>query len=274
MSKKADILVMAHRGFRGIVPENTLLAARAAFEAGAPWWELDVAASSDGLLVVLHDDKLVRTTDAQAVFPARAPWAVYDFSAAELGRLDAGSWYETTDPFGQIAAGRVGPAELASFRGERIPSLRACLEATKSAARKVNVEIKDATGRACDPWIVERTVEMIREFGMEGRVIISSFNHEYLRRVKRAEPRLDTGALVEERPANLVPLLRDIGARAYHPGMARLDEATVREVREAGFDVNVWTVNEKADMERLLGWGVTGLITDFPDRALEVLGRR
>ena len=273
MDMQQGVLVVAHRGFRGIVPENTLEAARKGFEAGADWWELDVAATSDGTLVVIHDDTLVRTTDAKAVFPARAPWSVYDFTLAELGRLDAGSWYAAADPFRQVRSGRVGAAELASFRGIRIPTLRACLELTRDEGREVNVEIKDATGRACDAWIVEKTVELVRELGMTGQVLVSSFNHEYLRRAKRAEPALDTGALVDERPEDPVALLRNLGARSYNPGLKYLDEATVAAVRAAGFDVFVWTVNETADMRRVLAWGATGIITDFPDRALELLGR-
>ena len=274
MDASRNALVMAHRGFRGIAPENTLLAARKGFEAGAQWWELDVAATSDGVLVVIHDDNLARTTDAKAVFPIRSPWIVYDFSLEELRRLDAGSWYKDADPFGQVASGRVGAAELERFKGERIPTLRECLELTKAEGRKVNVEIKDATGRACDGWIVERTVDMVRELGMIDSVNISSFNHEYLRRVKKAEPRIETGALVDKRPPDLVALLRGLSARSYNPGIKYLDEATVREVRQAGFDVFVWTVNEKKDMERMLDWGATALITDFPDRALEVVAAR
>ena len=273
MRKENSVLVFGHRGFRGIAPENTLLAARKSFEAGAPWWELDVAASSDGELVVLHDDSLARTSNAKSAYPGRAPWSVYDFTFDEIRGLDAGSWYQETDPFGQVKAGRVGGAELASFKGERIPTLRECLELTKRNGRKVNIEIKDATGRACDPWLVERTVELVDELGMVGDVLVSSFNHEYLRRVKKADPSIEVGALVEKRPPNLVPLLGELNARSYHPGVTTLDEATVREVRAAGFDVFVWTPNGKELMERIISWGVNGLITDFPDRALEMLGR-
>jgi glycerophosphoryl diester phosphodiesterase len=262
---------MGHRGFRGVAPENTLVAARKAFEAGAPWWELDVAASSDGILVVLHDDSLARTTNAKAAFPGRSPWTVYDFTFDEIRSLDAGSFYAETDPFGQIKAGAVGKAELDSFAGEKLPTLRECLELTKAMGRKVNIEIKDATGHGCDAWIVERTVELVEELGMVGDALISSFNHEYLRRVKKAEPRLEVGALVVERPASLVPLLKELRAFSYHPGVDALDEATVREVRAAGFDVFVWTPNEPKVMEKLLSWGATGLITDFPDRALRLV---
>jgi glycerophosphoryl diester phosphodiesterase len=274
MERHTKILVQAHRGFRGIAPENTLLAARKGLEAGADLWELDVAASRDGELVILHDDTLVRTTDACERFPDRAPWSVYDFDLAELRSLDAGSWYAAVDPFGQIAEGRVGPADLAAFAGTRLPTLRAALELIRDTGWEANVEIKDATGRACDAWIVERTVDMIREYGLVDRCCVSSFNHEYLKRVRRAEPALETGALVEKRaPADVVALLRRTGARSYNPDKEILDEPTAKAVRAAGFDIYVWTVNDEADMKRLVDWGVTGLITDFPDLALRALGR-
>lgn len=263
-----EVLVIAHRGFRGIAPENTLAAARKGHEAGAGWWELDVAASSDGVLVVLHDDNLARTTDVMKVFPHREPWTVYDFTLEELGRLDAGSWFRKADPFRQVAAGRIPKAELAGYKGEKVPTLRQALELTRDLAWKVNVEIKDATGHACDAWIVERTAALVEELGMRDSVLISSFNHEYLRRMKQASPGIRIAALVNNPIPNAVRALIQMGAAAYHPNWKYLDRETVRAMREAGIDVNVWTVNEKADMAQLVEWGVTGLITDFPDRAM------
>lgn len=268
---KASVTVTAHRGFRALAPENTLASAKKAFEAGAEWWELDVAATTDGTLIVIHDDNLVRTTDARQVYPGRKPWTVYDFSYEELMRLDAGSWYGETDPFQEIASGRVGKADLDSYRGIRLPTLREALELTKAKGRKLNIEIKDATGRACDPWIVERTVDLVRETGMLDSVMVQSFNPSYVKRAHQAEPRLRTGALFDKRPDGLLALLKEIGASAYNPKMKDLDEATVREVRAAGYDLFVWTVNSREDMIRLLDWGANGIITDYPDRALSLL---
>ncbi|MDP3178983.1 MAG: glycerophosphodiester phosphodiesterase family protein [Spirochaetaceae bacterium] len=274
MGNSGQALAVAHRGFRGIAPENTLLAARLGLEAGADLWELDVAATSDGELIVIHDDSLARTTDAKARFPARNPWTVYDFTLAEVRSLDAGSWYAKADPFGQIKAGVVGAAELASFAGIRIPTLREALEFTRDAGWKVNIEIKDATGYPCDAWIVERTMAMVRELGLVDRVLLSSFNHDYIRRSKKAEPSIPTGALVEKVPSDPVALLKETGAASLNPGLKGLREETVRKVREAGFGVMVWTVNEVADMKKVLSWGATGLFTDFPNRLLELQGRK
>ncbi len=274
MPDPKNVVVMAHRGFRGIVPENTLEAAQKGYESGAEYWETDVAASSDGTLVIMHDDNLARTTDVKAKFPGRSPWTVYDFSLAELKSLDAGSWYAAADQFKQIAAGRVTQKDLASFAGIKVPTFAEALELTKRNGWKINVEIKDATGRACDPWIVEKTAETIVAYGMQGSVVVSSFNHEYLIRMKKAAPEIKVAALIDRPIPDPVGELKRIGAMALNPNYKYLDEATVQAVRKAGFDVFVWTPNEKADMERLVRWGVTGLITDFPDRALEALGRK
>ncbi len=273
MAKPETILVMAHRGFRGIAPENTLSAARLGWESGADYWELDVAASSDGELVVLHDDNLIRTTNAKLRFPERKPWTVYDFTLQELKSLDAGSWYGASDPFGQVAAGRVSPAELQLFAGLRIPTLKEALTLTKDLDWKVNVEIKDATGRSCDAWIVEKTAALISELKTEDKVLVSSFNHAYLARMKKAQPRIPVAALIDKPIPDPVSLLRSLNAVALNPNYRYLDEKTVQELRQAGFNVYVWTPNEVKDMEKLIAWGVTGLITDFPDRALSLLGR-
>ncbi|MEJ5183944.1 MAG: glycerophosphodiester phosphodiesterase family protein [Rectinemataceae bacterium] len=268
MTNEHRPLVIAHRGFRGIAPENTLLAARRGFETGADMWELDVAASSDGTLVVIHDDTLVRTTNAAALFPGRSPWSVYDFTLEELRSLDAGSWYGVADPFKQVQSGRVSRDELASFKGLQIPTLREALELTRELGWRVNIEIKDATGRPCDEWIVERTAELVRELGMTADVLVSSFNHEYLRRMKKAAPEIAIAALIDKPIDDPVGRLRDLGAVALNPNFKYLDRATVEKVRNAGFGVLPWTVNAPADMARLLEWGVTGLITDFPDEGL------
>ncbi|MFZ4616083.1 MAG: glycerophosphodiester phosphodiesterase [Rectinemataceae bacterium] len=269
--EKPPVIVFAHRGFRAVAPENTLAAARAALAIGARWWELDVAASSDGELIVIHDDSLARTSDAAVRFPERSPWSVYDFTQAEIESLDAGSWYAASDPFGQIKSGFVSASDLARFAGERIPSLRACLEFTKAAGISVNVEIKNAEGRACHPWLAERVVELLREHDMVGSVLLSSFNHEYIVRAKRAAPGLRTGALVEGAAPDPVALLDSSGASSYNPDLETLTEAAVHAVRASGRDVFVWTVNEEADMERLIDWGVSGIFTDFPDRLFRVL---
>ena len=188
--------IIAHRGARSLAPENTLPAARKALEVGADGWELDVAMTQDGELVVLHDDTLERTSDAAQVFPTRSPWSVDAFSLAELRSLDFGTWFVAADPFQQIAAGNISTNEIESYRGVLIPTLREALVFTKDNQWWVNIEIKDASGTPADAMIVERVTELVVEMGMEEQILISSFNHDYLRQVKALQPKLVTGALV------------------------------------------------------------------------------
>ncbi|HEX32441.1 MAG TPA: glycerophosphodiester phosphodiesterase, partial [Candidatus Acetothermia bacterium] len=112
-----SIINIAHAGARSLAPENTIAAARKAQLVGADMWELDVAVTSDGELILFHDDSLARTTNAVEAFPTRAPWTFTTFSLEEIRTLDAGSWFAKTDPFGEIAAGKVSKAELESYHG-------------------------------------------------------------------------------------------------------------------------------------------------------------
>lgn len=267
------VLNIAHRGARSLAPENTLPAARKALALGADLWELDVAVTADRQLVVLHDDTLTRTSNAAQVFPDRAPWNVWDFTLDELRRLDFGTWYNKTDPFGQIAAGQVSAAGQTEFAGVRIPTLREALEFTLASNWRVNIEIKDAAGTPGDEHVVEDVAALVNDLDLTQRVLISSFNHSYLRRCKAADARIATAALVEEPHPDPVALLRELGAAAYNPGRDAIDEPTVRAVRAAGLDVLVWTVNDPDEMRRMIDWGVSGLFTDFPQVLNTLLGR-
>lgn len=121
---RADPVVVAHRGASGHAPENTLAAVDAAEALGVDWVENDVQRTRDGVLVVLHDTDLKRTTDVEQVFPDRAPWAVKDFTAAELAKLDAGSWFG------------------AQFAGTRVPTLTQFLHRLERNRQKLLLEIK------------------------------------------------------------------------------------------------------------------------------------
>ena len=122
---------------------------------------------------------------------------MHTFTLAELRKLDFGSWFNQKDPFKQIAAGAVTAEMQQSYVGEPIPTLREALVFTRDNHWRVNVEIKDATGTPGDKDVVEKVVALIEELGMVDRVLISSFNHSYLRRVKKADAGLATAALVE-----------------------------------------------------------------------------
>ncbi len=264
MTEQPQVRIIAHRGARSLAPENTLSAAIKAYEKGAYGWELDVAMSADGILVLLHDDTLERTSDAAQVFPDRKPWSVYEFTMEELNLLDFGSWFVESDPFQQKAQANLSSAELNSYKGLPITTLEEALQYTKEKQWWVNIEIKDASDTPADSVIVSKIVAMVVELGLEEQVLISSFNHAYLRQVKDLNPALPTGALVNKVIMDPIALLRDLDAQAFHPGKKYIYAKQVQALREAGYDVNVWTVNEEAEMLELIDMGVTGVITDFP----------
>ncbi len=264
-------LNIAHRGARSIAPENTLLAARKALEIGADLWELDVAMTADGEVVVLHDDTLERTSNVRHVYPERGPWKVETFSLKELRALDFGSWYNESDPFGQIAAGNLSQEDLQGFNRLQIPLLEEALEFTRESRWRVNVEIKDLTAKPGDGEIVEKVARMIARMGMEKSVIVSSFNHSYLAQMKSANPRISTAALVEQPDPQPIMLLKKLKAQAYNPGYETLDAAQIQPVRSAGYDVFIWTVNDEKAMQDLIRRGASGIFTDFSQVLKKVL---
>lgn len=261
---KCATLNIAHRGARSLAPENTLAAARRALALGADLWELDVAMTADGELFVVHDDTLERTSNVAAVFPERKPWSNHLFILAEIKQLDFGTWFVETDPFKQIAAAAVTDAELASYRGEPAPTLREALVFTSDNNWRVNIELKDLTGTPGDAVVVEKTVALVDELGMAGRVLISSFNHGYIERVKAANPQITTAALVSGADPDPAALLRRLHAQAYNPKAGQIRPADISLLRDQGFDVYVWTVNDEKTMQELIDARVSGIFTDFP----------
>jgi glycerophosphoryl diester phosphodiesterase len=276
LNKLAEVstLNVAHRGARSLAPENTLPAALKALETGADLWELDVAMTAEGEPIVIHDQSLHRTSNAEQVFPSRRPWWVHEFSLEEIRCLDFGSWFEKTDPFGQIAVGMVSEGELRSYRGEPAPTLREALEFTLAHDWYVNIEIKDVSDSPSHNEIVENVVKVIESLKMADRVLISSFNHSCLKQVKAISPMIPTGVLVNRRRAELLRLVQDLRADAYLPRISALGPADVGRLREKGIPVLVWVVNDQATMRSLIKTGVSGIFTDFPQRLRPILSRR
>lgn len=143
-AKRTAPVVFAHRGASAYAPENTLAAVDKADALGFDWVENDVQFTKDGVLVVVHDTDLRRTTDAEEVFPDRTSWAVKDFTAAEIARLDAGSWF--------------GPR----FAGTRVPTLKQYLDRVERNRQKLLLEIKSPE---IYPGIEKETLRVLRQKG-------------------------------------------------------------------------------------------------------------
>lgn len=269
--------VWAHRGARAYAPENTMAAAGVALEQKAYGWELDVHLTADGQVVVIHDHGLRRTTDIarQPGMPPRHRHVVPALTLDQIRRLDAGSWFARRDPFGTVAAGEVGPEAVAGFAGEAVPTLREALIWTREHGLMVNVEIKDMLG-GDDAGLVAAVGRLVRETGVAGQVLVSSFRPQSLELLRALSPDLPVGLLLDQKAlaaptSEILVRLRALGAKALHPSIKGLYPGRIAEIRAAGFEVNVYTVNRPEDVLWLAAEGATGIITDFPGRTLDVL---
>jgi glycerophosphoryl diester phosphodiesterase len=242
---EATMKVLAHRGFSGNYPENTMLAFRKAIEAGADGIELDIHESRDGQLVIIHDENLVRTTGIDGI--------VSDFTLAELTKTRASR--TKSDAF-----------------DTPIPSFEEFCDFASSGSFITNVEIK--TNNQWYQDIERKAVDMIRAFGLQDRIIFSSFNWISVMRAKQLAPEIPCGFLYDgNKHLHLAPQTKDAGIQFMHPDFALLDDDIVAECRENGIGLNVWTINEESQMRRLIDWDVNAAITNYPDMCLRLLGR-
>ena len=233
----------AHRGFSGKYPENTMLAFRKAVEAGADGIELDVQLSKDGVPVVIHDETVDRTTDGTG--------CVRDLTLAELQALDASAGF----------AGVYGV--------NRIPTLREYLEFARKAPIVTNIEMK--TGVFEYPGIEGKVCALLREFGLENRVIISSFNHFTILRMREMMPGLKYGFLSETWIIDAGKYCHAQGVPCYHPLFRNLTGEVVAELKQYGLEINTYTVNTPEDVRDLAAKGVDIVIGNFPDMTRETL---
>ena len=293
----AKVLNIAHRGARAFAPENTLVAFAKAKHFGCDMFELDVRLSQDGEVVVYHDDHLRRCTDAEIKYPDIGSYQVADFKYEELRNLDAGSWYveqlELPSKVRQLFLQSLTDSEIAEFvspqerslyaSGEiRIPTLAETLQLANDLALKVNIELKSLAIGSNE--LVDSVIKIVHAEKMEDQILISSFEQEMLRRVRRQTKRIATALLVGCPLNRPLTVLRRLKARAYNLGcykeyatcgfqdkFGKRYLAHIEKISVAGHDVNVWTCNDKIEMNFLLDAGVSGLITDYPNRVRDRL---
>jgi len=240
--RKGDsIITIAHRGASGHAPENTLAAFAKALEIGVDAVEMDVRKSSDGHLVVIHDGFLDRTTDGKGRV-SRKP-------LTRLKELDAGSWYHPR------------------FSGERIPTLQEVIDLVKGKVR-ICIELKVR-------GIEREVLKLIEDNGITDDVIIVSFIHLALKRIKEANPRIATGALMGvsrlAMPSRLVQKALKAKADVLEPPWNFTTPKLIEEAHHMGLPVIVWTVDDPRQMGRLIKMGVDGIATNYPERLKGVL---
>lgn len=232
------MLILGHRGARGHAPENTMVSFQTALEMGVDGIELDVQMTKDGKVVVCHDHSLERTSNGKG-------WLV-EHTRDELRDLDFGGWFD------------------AKYTGEKIPTLREVLQWAAPTKLIVNIEIKN--GPVIYESIEEKIAALIRESRMVDRVIVSSFYHPSLLRMKQLDPLIKTGLLYASRPIDPWLQLRVTDTDNLHPLWHYLDAGWVSSTRPHGAKVFTWTVNEMREWEHFKHLDVDGIMTDYPDR--------
>lgn len=235
--------VIGHRGAAGYAPENTMASFERALTLGVDAIELDVHPTSDGELVVIHDPTLERTTNGHGFVSAH--------TLAQLQELDAGAWF---DP---------------AFAGQRIPLFRDVLAWAKGRTPVV-IEIKQ--GPIFYPNIEELLVGVLEETGMRDQVLVISFDHISVHKVKQLAPDIPTGVLYAGRCVNPVSLAREAQADALMPYWPLLTKEEVAAAHQAGLFIGPWGGAEQ-NYEFILATGVDAVIADFPDRPRQVLAR-
>jgi glycerophosphoryl diester phosphodiesterase len=290
--------LLAHRGGRGLRPENTLASFRHALEIGVSTLELDCGVTRDGVVVVSHDTRLnpdiTRGPDGKFLAgPGEriAALAYSDLLRYDVGRINPASPYAASFPGQQ-------PSD-----GERIPRLAdvfALVEASGNTAVRFNIETKidptDPEGTVAPDRFVLALLAAIRGAGMGPRVTIQSFDWRTLVLVRKVAPEIALVALTDQQPGedtmevgkaggsvwlggldvddhggSTPKTVAALGARTWSPHALDLTPDSVAEAHALGLKIVPWTVNEPKDMERAIAAGVDGLITDYPDRLRALL---
>ncbi|MDA7417369.1 glycerophosphodiester phosphodiesterase [Xenophilus arseniciresistens] len=289
--------LQGHRGARGLAPENTLAAFERALQVGVSTLELDIGLTADGVPVVTHDPALnpALTRDASGAYLQGPGPAVHTLSLAQLQRHDVGR-LDPASKYGQQFASQT------PRHGERIPTLRALFEYTQAhapASLRFNIEAKT------DPTLPESTapvealvgaiLDEVRRAGLESRVTLQSFDWraqalatQQAPGLSRAwlssprtlrDPRWTRGLRVEDFGGSTPRLVQAAasdgrGPAIWSPAFADLSSEQVREAQALGLQVVPWTVNQPADLARVMDLGVDGIITDYPDRLRALMATR
>jgi glycerophosphoryl diester phosphodiesterase len=243
--RKRKPLVIGHRGAAGEAPENTLASFQLALLQGAEGIELDVHVSRDGDIIVCHDPSIDRTTDGSGF--------IYEMTTAEIKSFDAGSWFSK------------------SFQGQQVPLLGEVFDLVPQHIL-INVEIKYSYGGQMEM----RLLDFLRQRGRLQNVVISSFDHKCIHRVKLLEPKAKAGLLYA---SNLIDhggyaQLFGVDIHSIHPHYQSIDKADVDGAIAAELAVYPYTVNHIEDMNQMIQYGVNGIITDFPARLVKLLKQR
>ena len=238
-------MIFGHRGTPKLCPENSMSSFINAYKVGAHGIEMDVHMLPDGSMVIHHDEFLGRCEKVHG--------SIYDFNAQTIRSFSIGEFFSP------------------QFTDERVPFFEELLEFLKDKDMLLNVEIKSDSGFLCDA--ADRTVELLTQYGMEQKSIISSFDHNIIREVKTKHPQFKVGMLYEKplpSGGDVVQYCLKYGFDAIHPDYRFVTKELVDRCHQNGINVNVWTVDEQKDVNFMKECGVDIIISNKPDEVLKM----
>ncbi|MGH4123311.1 MAG: glycerophosphodiester phosphodiesterase [Clostridium sp.] len=227
----------AHRGASAYYPENTMLSFKKALEMGATGIETDVQLTKDGVLVLIHDEMVNRTTNGEGF--------VADYTYKELNKLDAGSW------MGE------------EFAGIKIPTVEELIYLTLDKDIIINFEIKN--GIVLYEDIEQKLIDLIYKHKINRKVILSSFNHYSIAMCNKISKGINTGVLYMEGIYKPYNYASTVGANAIHPYFHAINEQVIKQTQKHKTQINVFTVDDEEKMKFFLDMKVDGIITNCPD---------
>lgn len=233
--------IIAHRGMSTLFPENTLASFNALKEYKVNWLETDVGITKDEHVVILHDDYLDRTTNGIG--------ALTEIDYGELRKLSAGSWFES------------------KYESEIIPSLSELVTFINESKINLNLELKAVIGPQANylaDSLIKQVANALNQIDSSIRVTISSFNPIMLMKLKNIRPQTEVAVLFEDHTfyEDWTLIMQSLDSKIIHPQNEHLTRSTVAEMKDYGYEVNVWTVDKIDRANELFNWGVDGIFTD------------
>lgn len=242
---------IAHRGFSSKFPENTMLSFQKAIEISADWIELDVTLSKDNIPVVIHDDTLDRTSNGKGL--------VQKYSLKQLKTFDFGSWKNRR------------------FAEEKIPTLEEVLKLIHNQSIHLNIEIKSSAYKKKDSsHSIERQVLfLVKKYKLMGRVVISSFEPKVLTRLRSLSTKIRLAYLIEPGYEKIMPdpisFVKEIKADSLNIHKSQIRSRLFQKIRAEKIPTYVYTVNTLVEFRKMIGLGIAGVFTNYPDRLKLIL---
>ena len=237
------VQIIGHRGAAGTFPENTMVSFKACEKFRADGIELDVQLTSDGEIVVIHDETINRTSNGKGY--------VKDFTLSQLKQFDFSNKFKN----------KVGFCE--------IPTLKEVFDWAQSNDFSINIELKN--DKFTYHGLEERVINLIRQYEMEKRVILSSFNHKSMFKIHLMAPDLETAVLYYKKKNEPWKLAEEFKAKAIHPNYKSITDEQIIETLKHQIAVRPYTVNDPEIMKRLIALNCTAIITDFPEIGAELV---